>query len=181
MNEPKEAQEEQQVQEEQPRGKKLGKLPFILLPPLIVVEILISHYVITHFLVPPPRAEVAEVEPKEVEPKKEKPPKEEKPSSVGIYVIKDLIVNPAGTRGTRFFLVSLGLEYSPPGAEDKLKQQEPRIRDKLITVLAEKTLAQLSDIRYRETLRQEIRRAVEETLADEAKVLHVYFVKYVLQ
>jgi len=175
MNEPKEAQEEQQVQEEQPKGKKLGRLPFILLPPIIVVEILISHYVVTHFLVPPPRAEVAEVEPKEVEPKKEKP------SSVGIYVIKDLIVNPAGTRGTRFFLVSLGLEYSPPGAEDKLKQQEPRIRDKLITVLAEKTLAQLSDIRYRETLRQEIRRAVEETLADEAKVLHVYFVKYVLQ
>ncbi len=170
MNEPKEAQEEQQVQEEQPKGKKLGRLPFILLPPIIVVEILISHYVVTHFLVPPPRAEVAEVE-----------PKKEKPSSVGIYVIKDLIVNPAGTRGTRFFLVSLGLEYSPPGAEDKLKQQEPRIRDKLITVLAEKTLAQLSDIRYRETLRQEIRRAVEETLADEAKVLHVYFVKYVLQ
>ncbi|RKY72613.1 MAG: hypothetical protein DRQ14_05625 [Candidatus Latescibacterota bacterium] len=172
MNEQVE-REEQEPQEEQPKGRK--KLLPLLLPPLIIIEALVSHYIITNFLVPPPQAEVVKEE------SEEEPPEEERPSDVGIYVIKDLIVNPAGTRGTRFFLVSLGLEYSPPGAEDKLKEQEPRIRDRLITILAEKTLAQLSDITYREKLREEINQAVQEVLADDAEVLHVYFVKYVLQ
>jgi len=172
MNEP--AQEEQQSQEAPSKDKRFGRrLPFILLPPLVVVEALVSHYVVTHFLASPPQAQV---KPAKIETKKE-----EKPSSTRIYVIKDLIVNPAGTRGTRFFLVSLGLEYSPPSAEDRLSQQEPRIRDRLITILAEKTLAQLSDITYREKLRKEINQAVQEVLADDAEVLHVYFVKYVLQ
>ncbi|RKY63776.1 MAG: hypothetical protein DRP99_03405 [Candidatus Latescibacterota bacterium] len=172
MNEQVE-REEQEPQEEQPKGRK--KLLPLLLPPLIIIEALVSHYIITNFLVPPPQAEVVKEE------SEEEPPEEERPSDVGMYVIKDLIVNPAGTRGTRFFLVSLGLEYSPPGAEDKLKEQEPRIRDRLITILAEKTLAQLSDITYREKLREEINQAVQEVLADDAEVLHVYFVKYVLQ
>jgi len=171
MNEPVEegAQEEQQSQEAP--TKRFVRLPFILLPPLVVVEALVSHYVVTHFLASPPQAQVelAKIE------------TEGKPSSTRIYVIKDLIINPAGTRGTRFFLVSLGLEYSPPSAEDRLSQQEPRVRDKLITILAEKTLAQLSDITYREKLRKEINQAVQEVLGEDAKVLHVYFVKYVLQ
>ena len=171
MNE--QVEKEQEPQEEQPKGRK--KLLPLLLPPLIIIEALVSHYIITNFLVPPPQAEVVKEEPEE------EPPEEKRPSDVGMYVIKDLIVNPAGTRGTRFFLVSLGLEYSPPGAEDKLKEQEPRIRDRLITILAEKTLAQLSDITYREKLREEINQAVQEVLADDAEVLHVYFVKYVLQ
>ncbi|HDH99825.1 MAG TPA: flagellar basal body-associated FliL family protein [Firmicutes bacterium] len=171
MNE--QVEKEQEPQEEQPKGRK--KLLPLLLPPLITIEALVSHYIITNLLVPPPQAEVVKEE------SEEKPPEEERPSDVGMYVIKDLIVNPAGTRGTRFFLVSLGLEYSPPGAEDKLKEQEPRIRDRLITILAEKTLAQLSDITYREKLREEINQAVQEVLADDAEVLHVYFVKYVLQ
>lgn len=172
MNEQVE-REEQEPQDEQPKGRK--KLLPLLLPPLIIIEALVSHYIITNFLVPPPQAEVVKEE------SEEKPPEEERPYDVGMYMIKDLIVNPAGTRGTRFFLVSLGLEYSPPGAEDKLKEQEPRIRDRLITILAEKTLAQLSDITYREKLREEINQAVQEVLADDAEVLHVYFVKYVLQ
>jgi len=108
----------------------------------------------------------------------EEPVREEE--GLGIYVIKDLIVNPADTRGTRFFLVSLGLEYSPRNAEDRLMRQEPRIRDKLITVLSEKTLSQLADIRYRESLREELRRAVEES-SDRVRISQVYFVKYVLQ
>ncbi|HIE04046.1 MAG TPA: flagellar basal body-associated FliL family protein [Candidatus Latescibacteria bacterium] len=166
--------EEQEPQEEQPKGRR-RLFPF-LLPPLIMVEVFVSHYIITNFLVPPPRAEVVEAKPKKKSPKEEK-----RPSGVGIYLIKDLIVNPAGTHGTRFFLVSLGLEYSPPGAEDKVKEQEPRIRDSLITILAKKTLAQLSDITYREKLRREINQAVQKVLADDAKVLHIYFVKYVLQ
>ena len=172
MNEQVE-REEQEPQEEQPKGRK--KLLPLLLPPLIIIEALVSHYIITNFLVPPPQAEVVKEE------SEEEPPEEERPSDVRMYVIKDLIVNPAGTRGTRFFLVSLGLEYSPPGAEDKLKEQEPRIRDRLITILAEKTLAQLSDITYREKLRKEINQAVQEVLGEDAEVLHVYFVKYVLQ
>ena len=173
MNEQVE-REEQEPQEEQPKGRK--KLLPLLLPPLIIIEALVSHYIITNFLVPPPQAEVVKAKPK-----KKPPKKEERSSDVGMYVIKDLIVNPAGTRGTRFFLVSLGLEYSPSGAEDKLKEQEPRIRDRLITILAEKTLAQLSDITYREKLRKEINQAVQEVLGEDAEVLHVYFVKYVLQ
>jgi len=178
MNEPVEegAQEEQQSQEAP--SKRFVRLPFILLPPLVVVEALVSHYVVTRFLASPPQAQV---ELAKIETKKEKPPQKGKPSSTRIYVIKDLIINPASTRGTRFFLVSLGLEYSPPGAEDRLSQQEPRIRDKLITVLAEKTLAQLSDITYREKLRKEINQAVQEVLGEDAEVHHIYFVKYVLQ
>lgn len=170
MNEQVE-REEQEPKDEQPKGRR--KLLPLLLPPVVIVEVLVSHYIITNFLVKPPQAEVAKPE--------EEPSGEEGPSKVGMYVVKDLIVNPAGTRGTRFFLVSLGLEYFPPGAEDKVREQEPRIRDRLIAILAEKTLAQLSDIAYREELRREINRAVQDVLGEDVKVIHIYFVKYVLQ
>ncbi len=127
-------------------------------------------------------------------PKTEKPEEEEGEHFGKIYMIDDLIINPANSGGRRHLLVSLGLEYFPEEGEKgsggegeeltgvgaELQMREPQIRDNLITLLAGQDINVLSDIKYREKIRQSLLKAVNYYL-HEGKVEKLYFVKYVFQ
>jgi flagellar FliL protein len=144
-------------------------------PPLIMIGILVAILVVAVFasrlLVQQvffPSAHEEKAEPKEK-------------SELGEYhMITDLLINPAASGGRRHLLVSIGLEIHDPLLKEELAKRDPQIRDNLITLLAGQDASVLTDIRYREKIRNSLLKAVNYYL-EEGQVQKLYFVKYVFQ
>lgn len=97
-----------------------------------------------------------------------------------VYVVEDLIINPAGTDGKRLLLSSIGFDLLTEQNQKELKEKEVLVKDAIISVLSSKDLAHLSDALYRDTLRAEISQRINQ-LMPQVKINNVYFSKYILQ
>jgi flagellar FliL protein len=97
-----------------------------------------------------------------------------------VFLVEDLIVNPAGTGGRRFLSTSIGFELSSPKASDLFEKREAIVRDALITILSSQSIPELSDFKQREKLRKLIELRVEKLLHTD-EVAAVYFTEFVLQ
>lgn len=97
-----------------------------------------------------------------------------------IYVVKDMIINPAGTNGQRYLLTTIAFNMSSEDAVKSLEKKEMAVRDLLNSVLTSKTMEQLVDVTKREGLREEIAVRTRE-LVDRGKLRDVYFSKYIVQ
>lgn len=97
-----------------------------------------------------------------------------------VYTVKDIIVNPAATGGSRFLSVSVSFELGGSEEVSTFKSREPLIRDALITILASKTVGQLTDAREKEIIRVQIRKRVMQLMEME-ELAGVYFTDFVLQ
>ncbi|MCP4568305.1 MAG: flagellar basal body-associated FliL family protein [FCB group bacterium] len=97
-----------------------------------------------------------------------------------VFMVSDIIVNPAGTGGTRFLSTSIGIEMKSGEAAGLLVEREAIIRDALITILSSQSIPELSDFKQRERLRLLIKRRVEKLTHDE-EIAAVYFTEFVLQ
>lgn len=99
---------------------------------------------------------------------------------MSIYVVKDIIVNPAGTNGTRFLLTTVGFEVSSSEARKELEAKDVQLRDMLNTILTSKDLVTLSMVEQREPLRKEIANKVAAML-QRGTLNNVYFSKFIIQ
>ncbi len=109
--------------------------------------------------------------------------KENKHAEAGssdVYMMDDIIVNPAGTGGTRFLSVSIGIEVPSKAMVEMLEKREPVIKDALITILGSKTIEQLSDTKEKEITRYQIKKRLEQLLKSD-DILAVYFTDFILQ
>ena len=97
-----------------------------------------------------------------------------------IYVIKDMIVNPAGTNGQRYLLSTIAFNLSSEEALKSFEKKEIAVRDLLNSILTSKTMDQLIDVKQREALRQEIV-SKSKALIGHGKLNSVYFSKYIIQ
>ncbi len=97
-----------------------------------------------------------------------------------VYVVKDLIVNPAGTNGLRFLLTTIGLEVTSEATVQELTKRTVQVHDDIINILTSKTLPELDDVTARDSLKVEIKRSVNADLTT-GKVLNVYFSKFIIQ
>lgn len=97
-----------------------------------------------------------------------------------IYTIDDMIVNPAGTDGKRLLLTSVGLDVPQQKMEEELKTREAMVKDIIISTLSSKTIPELNNTAYRDTLKSAISKKVT-MLIPAVKVNNVYFSKYIIQ
>lgn len=97
-----------------------------------------------------------------------------------MFIVKDLIVNPAGTNGTRYLLLTVGIEASTSEGVKELEKKEIQVRDALNTVLTTKGLDELASVERREDLRTEIQTKVG-SLVKAGSVTNVYFSKFIIQ
>ena len=165
-----------QPAEAQPQPEKKSSLKkYILLigVPLFLLQVATVYFLTTKFVYPAAshRDPAAPVE-------ESKTPAESEEQQ--IFVVKDLIINPAGTNGTRFLLTTVGFEASTPESKQELEKKELQIRDLLNTVLASKGLEELVDTRQKEKLRGEITVKTNEML-NHGKLRNVYFSKFIIQ
>lgn len=102
------------------------------------------------------------------------------PGVGSITPIEDIVVNPAGSGGTRYLCTTVALESTKPMVADEVAEREPQIRDTLIEILSKRTVEDLSALSTREELRQEIKIAVNDLLVS-GEVVGVYLSNFVLQ
>lgn len=94
--------------------------------------------------------------------------------------IENMIINPAGSSGKRYLLVSLGLESQSPVVLEEIKTKDVVVRDTVLKVLGVRTIDELADINRRNELKSQIRDAINGVLS-EGEVSRMYFTQFVLQ
>ncbi len=97
-----------------------------------------------------------------------------------VYMISDIVVNPAGTGGSRFLSVSFGFELESDYMMRQFEAKEPIIRDALITIMSSKTVAHLTDPKQKEIIRLLIKRKVSRIMKTD-ELAGVYYTDFVLQ
>ena len=100
--------------------------------------------------------------------------------STYIYTISDIVINPAGTGGTRYLSVSFGFELESELLVAKFEDRESIIRDALITILSSKTVAHLTDLKQKEIIRYQIEKRVSKIMKTN-ELAGVYYTDFVLQ
>lgn len=156
----------------------LSKKLIIIGIPIFVVQLAVIYFLAVKFIAPSsaaPAKESGKEAAKSAEHKEGSGVEEQ-----NIFVVKDVIVNPAGTNGTRFLLTTVGFEVSSPECEKELEKKEVQVRDALNTVLTSKGLDELVGVEQREALRAEVAKKVGEILRT-GSLSKVYFSKFIIQ
>jgi flagellar FliL protein len=141
--------------------------------PVFIVQLAVVYFLMAKFIAAPPHADA-------VAQKTEEEAQKGEAVTQNIFLIKDVIINPAGTNGTRFLLTTVGIEVSTPEAQQELEKKEVQVRDLLNSILTSKGLNDLVSIDQREVLRGEISKKVGELLKS-GKLRNVYFSKFIIQ
>ncbi len=141
--------------------------------PIFVVQLAIIYFLMAKFIAAPAHTAASPAKVEEEAQKAES-------ATQNIFLIKDIIINPAGTNGTRFLLTTVGIEVSTPEAQQELEKKEVQVRDVLNSILTSKGLSELVSIEQRELMRNEISKKVGELLKS-GKLRNVYFSKFIIQ
>lgn len=115
----------------------------------------------------PPAAAVTEVEP---------------PVEFGQFAeMEGIVINPRDSNGRRYLMAKIGVEAESEKTLTRLEELGPAARDAILTILASQSSQQLSDITRRDSLKQEVRSALNGLLGDDGSVSRIYFTQFVLQ
>jgi len=103
------------------------------------------------------------------------------PGEYGSFTeLEGLIVNPAGSDGTRYLAVSLAFESSSSSVVQEIKNKEVVVRDAMLNLLSERTATELSDPDRRTALKDSLRGHTNHLLTS-GTVDRLYFTQFVLQ
>lgn len=112
--------------------------------------------------------------------KKDKEAEGKKSEAAPIYQMDNLVLNPAGSGGTRFLLLSVALEVKDAGTLELLKSRDAELRDTILRLFGSKTAEQVSEASARDQLRAELLATLEKMFAP-GTVRKVYFPQFVIQ
>lgn len=94
--------------------------------------------------------------------------------------IEDLLINPAGSGGKRFLVVSLGVESRSGSVIAELAQKEIVVRDAVLRLLSRRTADELGSIDLRAQIKDEILTELNGVL-QKGEIERLYFTQYLLQ
>jgi flagellar basal body-associated protein FliL len=98
-----------------------------------------------------------------------------------IVPLDAVIVNLSGSGGRRYLKAKINLEARDGEVKKKIESKSIQIKDRLISILSSKTLEDIEGLEGQESLRREIKDAVDSVLKVEDGVLQVYFTEFVVQ
>jgi flagellar basal body-associated protein FliL len=96
-----------------------------------------------------------------------------------IVKIENVIVNPAGTQGQHYLIVSADIEVNTADAEASLRRNEIPMRDAVTGILERMTLDRLTQLGARDSLRGQIAKTAATFAGDTA--LKVYLPQFLIQ
>lgn len=94
--------------------------------------------------------------------------------------IENIIVNPAGSNGQRYLMISVGFETNSSRVISELQDKDIVIKDTILKVLGQRTIADLTNIEKRNETKDAILASVNGVLRH-GSVNRLYFTQYVLQ
>lgn len=163
--------------------KKGGNLVkgIVIITLVIVVEVVVAVMVVKNYVVPAGNApqgtaaSAAAAAAAEVH-----RPADTATEGGSIYEITGVVVNPAGTQGTRYLSATVGLETYDDHLLEELETREALVRDTLINILSSKRISELYGVTAKDSLRQEIINTLNSKLLN-GRIARVYFTNYVIQ
>jgi flagellar FliL protein len=96
------------------------------------------------------------------------------------HSVENLVLNPAGSGGTRFLMVTATFEIRDGEIEQQMKDHDAEVRDRILATLGKKTVEELSDISLRDTMKEEVLATVS-SLFPKNGVRKVFFAQFVIQ
>jgi len=106
---------------------------------------------------------------------------EEEPIDYGEFMeMESLIVNPAGTDGTRYLMIKIGLESKKAKALEEVREKAIVLRDAILRDLSARTVDELAAIEQRNQIKESLREVINGIL-EKGEVTRLYFTQYVLQ
>ena len=97
-----------------------------------------------------------------------------------IHVLDNMVLNPAGSGGSRYLLLTVAIELGSPTAIESFKARDAELRDLVLSALGTKAVEQLTDMTTREQFKTEIAKAVDDRFGMKS-VKRIYFPQFVVQ
>jgi flagellar FliL protein len=97
-----------------------------------------------------------------------------------VYQIENIVVNPAGSQGVHFLMLSIAFEVPDAKAEAALRENDIRVRDTVIATLEGQTMEMLTQPGSRDRLKRILAEAVT-PMAGGARWMNVYLPQFVIQ
>ena len=97
-----------------------------------------------------------------------------------VFMLDNLVLNPAGTGGNRFLLLTVAMETTSSKVNADLQARDPEVRDIVLTALANKTVDQLTAIENREGIKTELIAALTARFG-KGTIKRLYFPQFVVQ
>jgi flagellar FliL protein len=103
------------------------------------------------------------------------------PEKPPVYTISDLVLNPAGSGGTRFLMLTVAFDMKDSTGVEALKLRDAEIKDAVLALVGGKTVDQLAEVSAREPLKVEIRDLVGRITKKPKAIKRVSFPQFVIQ
>ncbi len=101
-------------------------------------------------------------------------------ASPAVLSLENLVLNPAGTGGARFLMLSVAIECTDAAEVSKLQARDAELRDVVLSTLGLRTVDELAEISARDSIKTDLVAALNERFGKKS-VLRVYFPQYVVQ
>ena len=184
QNKMEETQEKTEVTPEVTKKPGINAKVFIIGLPIFVVQLIVVYFITANIL-------LNKVSPNSTAPKDtvatteqnlKSPATQKGKENFGkyIYSLDDVIVNPAGTSGQRLILASVNIDVGKEEQLKFLKEREPIVKDLIISTISSKTLLQLGQIGYKDTLKIELTKNLNAKF-NNITFNDIYFSKYIMQ
>jgi flagellar FliL protein len=101
-------------------------------------------------------------------------------AGAAVYTLDNLVLNPAGSNGARFLLLTIAFELKNQATVETMKARDAELRDAVLVTVGHRTVEQLADVGVRDTLKLELQAATKK-LFRRGVVRRVYFPQFVIQ
>lgn len=104
-------------------------------------------------------------------------------AAANLHLIDNLVLNPAGSGGSRFLMLATALEFNEAAQVEEMKARDSEVRDVILRVMGSKSVEELSDMAHREEIKNELADSLA-TLFKKSKkkpIRRVYFPQFVIQ
>lgn len=104
-----------------------------------------------------------------------------KKAGATVHMMENLVLNPAGSNGTRFLMAAVAAEVKDEKVKEEMNGRDAELRDAVLRVLGDRTVDQLADMALREGIKKEVIDSLNSRLQSKTAVKRVYFPQFVIQ
>ncbi len=98
-----------------------------------------------------------------------------------LQLIDNVVLNPAGSGGSRFLMLSASVELVDPKLVEEMKTRDAEVRDIVLRVLGALTVEELTEMSNREHLKQQLVDSLGTLFKKKKQIRRIYFPQFVIQ
>lgn len=107
--------------------------------------------------------------------------KEGEAGAGNLHLVDNLVMNPAGSGGSRFLMLAAAIEFADAAQVEETKARDAEVRDIILRVMGAKTVEQLSEMVNREGIKQELADSLGTLFKKKKAIRRIYFPQFVIQ